>query len=145
MSESFEKKLYTPRDIEGEPNIEELRQIKELERVLEQHPKFVGLALIGSIAQGYSIESSDIDVNVLFDTPIYYTAEAKEQFTGLYKSAQDKFQQGSRKEISMGFQNINPDFIFDGIEKLKRRPTKPSQLDCASHWGYVPFSYWTEN
>ena len=59
MPESFEKKLYTPRDIEGKPNNEALEQLRDIEDYLRGKyfsgdKKLIGVASMGSIVSGYS-------------------------------------------------------------------------------------------
>lgn len=84
--ESFEKKLYIPRDAEGEPNREELKKIREIENILKNHPAFVGLAPFGSIIKGYSKGDSDIDINIIYDsskTPSLTRTDIFLQFKGL--------------------------------------------------------------
>ena len=65
---SFETKLYNPRDIGGEPNTEEIKDIRYLENKLSQIPEFVSLSIHGSTVKGYSNETSDVDITILFDS-----------------------------------------------------------------------------
>ena len=40
--ESFETKIYMPRDVEGKPNTEALNLIREIEEKFENNPSFIG-------------------------------------------------------------------------------------------------------
>lgn len=67
--ESFEKKLFLARDIEGNPNYQEFKTIRLLETELSKDESFVGIAPFGSKMEGHSEQNkSDTDVLVLFDS-----------------------------------------------------------------------------
>lgn len=65
---SFSKKIYSFRNIEGEPNKQAIEAYRSLQEKLEKYPWFVGLAPLGSVARGYNIEGSDIDAKIFFDS-----------------------------------------------------------------------------
>ena len=50
--ESLEKKTYITRDIEGEPNIQELAEVRQIEAKLGTIPEFVSVVGEGSIFKG---------------------------------------------------------------------------------------------
>ncbi len=62
----MEDQLYVARDIEGEPNTEELKIIRQLEKELSGEEEFIGVAPHGSVVTGYSVDTSDIDLMVLY-------------------------------------------------------------------------------
>lgn len=72
------RKLYVARNVEGEPNREELKVIKNIEKALSKNPNFIGIAPFGSVVGGYKAipeynettretEGSDLDIHVLYD------------------------------------------------------------------------------
>jgi predicted nucleotidyltransferase len=65
---SLEQKLYNPRNIEGEPNTDDLQDVRFLESKLSKIPEFVSLSIQGSIVKGYSDKSSDVDLTIFFDS-----------------------------------------------------------------------------
>jgi predicted nucleotidyltransferase len=111
--ESFEKKLYLARDLEGAPNHEQIEVIRALEKRLEENETFVGLAPFGSVVSGYSTKESDLDVYALYDWPLGISSETW--------NAQkiDEIKQEIEKEygIKINFipQNINPEHIVHDI------------------------------
>ena len=66
--ESFERKTYVPRDIEGEPLKQEFAEVRQIEARLDNVSEFVSIISEGSISKGYSVESSDIDLVLLYDS-----------------------------------------------------------------------------
>lgn len=73
--ERMKTKLYIPRNVEGKPNTEKLGIIKDVEKVLSKCPAFIGLAPFGSVVSGTNMESSDIDMFVLYDVAIPKTTD----------------------------------------------------------------------
>ena len=63
----FENKLYIARDVDGEPNRDELEIIRGLEERLSDEESFIGIAPFGSVIGGYNDETSDIDLYVLYN------------------------------------------------------------------------------
>ncbi|MBI2035803.1 MAG: nucleotidyltransferase domain-containing protein [Candidatus Liptonbacteria bacterium] len=82
--ESFEGKLYNPRDVEGKPNTEALEQLRDVEKDLKNNPAFIGIVPGGSRIKGYSIEGSDIDVLILFDSSKIDSEKDKNDFLTEY-------------------------------------------------------------
>ncbi|MFA6189984.1 MAG: nucleotidyltransferase domain-containing protein [Candidatus Staskawiczbacteria bacterium] len=65
--ERMETKLYLARDIDGEPNSEELQAIRQLEQELSSREDFIGIAPYGSVVAGYNTDNSDLDLIILYD------------------------------------------------------------------------------
>ena len=65
--ERFSNKLYSPRDIEGNPNFETFRVVDTIYEALAEESDFVGVEPFGSTMKGYSHEESDFDVRILVD------------------------------------------------------------------------------
>ncbi len=71
----METKLYIARDIEGNPNREDLRAIREIEEELKKHPCFIGIAPFGSTMRGYGenypvykrIHGTDLDITIIYN------------------------------------------------------------------------------
>lgn len=60
-------KFVNPRDIEGRPQAEMLRYIRELfETFGMTDPRFSGAVIVGSTVKGYGQRNSDIDANVFY-------------------------------------------------------------------------------
>lgn len=105
--ESFERKLFIPRDVEGMPNKEELESARYFERALAPYKEFVGLSLLGSIIAGYSAEGSDIDIHILWDA-----SENPSSISALLKKAYElrrelKEIRGEEVQYDFTFLNIN--------------------------------------
>lgn len=64
----FEKKLYSFRDIKGEPNKGISKFIKKFNNEFSENPAHIGIVLRGSRVKGYSTEISDFDLVVLYDS-----------------------------------------------------------------------------
>lgn len=62
------KKLYVIKDIEGKKNTKTIETIRGLEVKLKQYPWFIGLGLMGSTVRGYSVQTSDIDGKIIYDS-----------------------------------------------------------------------------
>ena len=60
-------KLYDTRKLNGEPNKELFKVVREIEENLSVYPAFIGLAPFGSQTKGYSKEESDFDIHLLAD------------------------------------------------------------------------------
>lgn len=100
-SESFEKKLYDPKDVEGVPNTRALELIREIEQKFENNPAFVGTVPRGSMVHGYSTETSDLDLLILFDS-----SKIRKEFDD--NSFQREYtQQG----VQLFFLDVNPDLV----------------------------------
>lgn len=110
--ESFERKLFIPRNVEGEQNQKELEVIRTLEERLKDHPAFVGLAPGGSVMRGYSNEFSDIDIWVIFDP--------------------SKVPPDDHERINKGGSNIFRDFRERGVHFFFIS-LSPKALDLGSH------------
>jgi len=65
---SFENKIYSVRSLEGRQNTREISEIREIEGKLKEIPGFVAIIGEGSTFKGYSVETSDIDLLILFDS-----------------------------------------------------------------------------
>jgi len=64
----FEEKLYDVQNIKGERNMELSQLVKELNKAFSRHPAHIGIILRGSKVKGYSTETSDFDMVVLYDS-----------------------------------------------------------------------------
>ena len=81
---SLENKLYIARNIEGEPNTEVLNDLRDFDKEMSQIPEFISLCPQGSTVRGYSVDKSDIDLAILYDsggikynTPEYWEVQKK--------------------------------------------------------------------
>ena len=109
QTESFKKKLYIARDVEGRSNSRELRVLRVLEEKLEIDPTFIGLAPYGSSFSGYNVEGSDIDVHALYDWPI--NSKTTERDIQNTKDVAKKIIEQQGIKIQLNVANINPDII----------------------------------
>jgi predicted nucleotidyltransferase len=114
--ESFEKKLFIPRDAEGNPNTEALQEVREIEGRLEAHQAFVGVQIFGSTLGGYSIESSDLDIKILYDA-----AESESEIEGQLATIMNSviaetLNDPSRKQVRYRTSNINIDLMISDLE-----------------------------
>src|SRR3989344_5864417 len=100
--ESFEKKLYDPKDIEDVPNTRALELIREIEDKFNGNPAFVGIVPRGSMVHGYSTEKSDLDILVLFDSSKIQTNIDDKSFQ------RDYIERG----VQFFFLNINPSLVI---------------------------------
>ncbi|MGA2418173.1 MAG: nucleotidyltransferase domain-containing protein [Candidatus Staskawiczbacteria bacterium] len=88
--ERMETKLFLARDIEGEPNKEDLEKIRELEDALKKFNSFIGIGIFGSTMSGYENENSDLDIDIFYDSSLQ-TASEKEKFKDLCEELAKKF------------------------------------------------------
>jgi len=105
--ESLEKKTYIPRNIEGEPLVQEITEIRQIEAKLDNIPEFISVVGEGSIFKGYSVEVSDIDLVLLYDS------------SGL-KYNSDKYWE-QRKELFESAKNVKEE-IWEQRKEKKQRP-----------------------
>lgn len=125
----FENKLYIARDVEGEPNRDDLEIIRGLEERLSEEKSFVGIAPFGSVVGGYSTKESDIDLYVLYDSnDVVEFLRLKESCEEYKNSIWDKIQ----KKLQIIFTNVDPQMI---IEDLKRgvKPNNPGESISTSN------------
>lgn len=104
--ESFKEKLYDPRDVEGNPNIRVLELIREIEEKFKNNPAFVGIVPRGSTVHGYSTETSDLDLLILFDSSKIQTALDDNSFQSEYM----------RQGVQFFFLDVNPDLVTHDLE-----------------------------
>lgn len=71
----FSKKLYDPRNIDGDSRNETFEMIRTLHQALEKYPEFIGIDPFGSTIKGYSNGESDIDICILIDSESCDTEE----------------------------------------------------------------------
>lgn len=109
--EFIENKLYTARDIEGEPNFKELEMIRQLEDRLNKNESFVGIAPFGSMVSGYSTAESDIDIFVLYDDPGITKIDNLEEQAELWEREIKR----SGIDADILFQNINLKLILQDL------------------------------
>ncbi|MEK7083003.1 MAG: hypothetical protein AAB972_02430 [Patescibacteria group bacterium] len=107
--ESFEKKLYIPRDVEGKPNKEALEEIRELEKQFAKSPMFVGIAPTGSMVEGYSTVSSDIDIHILFDATPDNEDKVYNELREIALESQRVRKQEGKRDLGDIYENINPE------------------------------------
>ena len=110
--ESFKKKLYIPRDLEGETNTKELSFLHKLEKeISDKFPSFVSLAPFGSAVTGYKTETSDLDVHALYDFPRVgmFAERGENEYVRHLRANADKI--AAEEKIEMHFLpvNISPD------------------------------------
>lgn len=122
----FENKLYIMRDVEGEPNREELEIVRGLEEYLSDDESFVGIAPFGSVVGGYNIEESDIDLYILYDS-----FDPSKKVLGWDENLKSKTVQYTSEVLKNkgiflhpNFQNVNPEFILQGFKKDKSYPIR---------------------
>lgn len=119
--ESFEKKLYIPRNSEGEPNQRTLEIIRELEEKFEQNPAFIGIVPRGSTVHGYSTERSDIDLLILFDSSKITPDKDDNSFTYEYHMM----------GVQFFYLSINSDHVLHDIELNPDKDGVPIQTLAA--------------
>lgn len=105
--ESFEKKLYIPRNIEGKPNTEALGVIREIDEKFKDNPAFVGVVPKGSVVHGYSNEKSDVDMLILYDS----------SKGGIVDGIRNKFAlEFIDKNIHAMYSDVNPEDILRNFD-----------------------------
>lgn len=115
--ESFEKKLHIARSVEGNPNIEGIEIIRQLEREMSKYESFVGLAPFGSTLSGYGNKESDVDVLILYDEPDINSAD-KSDYDKLWPRAfewQEEMQKNGHK-VDFILQNVNLDYLLRSLK-----------------------------
>lgn len=109
--ERLETKLFIPRDVNDEPNTEEIAKIRELEKEFTENPDFggafVGLGIFGSLLSGYSSEESDIDLVVLYD--------GKKTKPKASQIRNEVLSSGETKDVTLAVADINPENISAGL------------------------------
>ena len=74
MEDWWKRKLFNPRDIEGEPVKEQLDYVRELfELARKKDSRLKGVTIVGSTLKGYSSPRgehiSDTDITIIYDRP----------------------------------------------------------------------------
>jgi len=88
--ERFETKLFIPRNVDDEPNTQEIAEIRKLEEELSNNPAFIGIAPFGSVMTGYSNEQSDIDARILYDADMINDRKKFDTAKNFSKSSNEK-------------------------------------------------------
>ena len=119
--ERMETKLYVARDIEGEPNREELEIVRKIEKELSVYPAVIGIEVFGSVVGGYGNEESDIDIRILYDNSKFEDEEAHANFlTGAMKNIFPEWRGGpfvkDGKEIHFVPEIISADLIVKRVK-----------------------------
>ncbi|TSC95072.1 MAG: hypothetical protein CEN87_84 [Parcubacteria group bacterium Licking1014_1] len=117
FKQESEQKLYIIRDIEGQPNREELEIVREIEKKLSKHPSFIGLALFGSVISGVSTESSDIDLYVLCDESKFKDEKDYLDFTKTLKNTSIEQSERSNKKIQAILEIVTIEGIIAEIKR----------------------------
>ncbi len=126
--ESFEKKLYIARNVEGEPNEQKLAILRELEKRLAEEESFVGLAPFGSAVGGYSTEESDLDVYALYDFPKGAPLDFWRNVHQEIKKIKLEIEKEQKIKIHLISTNINPQFIIDNIKLGVESKNNPGEF-----------------
>lgn len=151
--ESFEKKIYIPRDIDGEPRIQELTEVRQIEAKFDDFPEFVSVVGEGSIFKGYSVETSDIDLVLLYDSSDrkYNSDEYWEQRRELSETAkkikeeiweQRKEEKQRPRNITFRLIDVNQDILenqfkrkrYDQLAYLLKLSTGKKIESYRSYW-----------
>lgn len=102
------EKLFDVRTFEGTVNHSAISDIREIERSLNCYPPFIGIAVRGSTTRGYSTDSSDLDLVLLYDSNVHFNTENEEKrFYHIRMSAWHCFITDSRR-VEMTEKDINP-------------------------------------
>lgn len=140
----METKLYVVRDVDGEPNREEIEIVRELEKELSKHPAFIGVSLFGSAISGYStnqeefnsefgtIDKPDLDLYVLYDLKKFSEDQDVSDFYSLVKEIIFDIVRKHHKEIDVKKMGINRKEIIEGIRLLPTQERNTStEIDLA--------------
>ncbi len=106
----YKEKLIIPRDLEGEPNAEVIKILRQFETELEKYEWFVAVVPFGSTSLGYNNESSDIDVKIIYDVA---QTENDKNFREHIKGLKDNLEKSERVKIHTLLSIFNVD-AFDG-------------------------------
>ena len=123
---SLEEKLYIARNIEGEPNTEVLDSLRDFDKEMSQISEFISLCPQGSTVRGYSVDKSDIDLAILYDsggakynTPEYWEVQKKiaERAQEIKSEIWDATKQVSErpKNFQFRFGDINHDVMESNL------------------------------
>lgn len=119
-------KLYVPRDVEGAPNKEELKELRELDSEFAQHPAYIGAAPYGSAVGGYKPRGnrdlnnffnklSDVDIAVMYDSDKIEDNETR--LLAFAYFAQVCIEKGRE---SRGRKIISPDIIGVSLDSITK-------------------------
>ncbi|MFZ2188926.1 MAG: hypothetical protein WAV73_05190 [Candidatus Moraniibacteriota bacterium] len=127
--ESLEKKVFNPKDIEGNFNKETLSIVRDIHESLEKEKGYVGLIIFGSSVQGYySNENSDLDIYFMHDSSSYernnfFGKKQKEDYyhrvRGLLREVEDSALNKHGKEIHIPnwyWCDINPKKVIPKLQ-----------------------------
>lgn len=141
----FKTKFINPRNIEGEPQIEQLEYTRELfEKLGEKDERFSGIAILGSAVKGYSHkEDSDIDVMIFYyeeseqEADTLWRATFKKDFSRLKEAFDLEREKNGKKSFKIdtipGEINLGTDFGID--------PVKPNKIPTQKLMKYSPVFY----
>ncbi len=105
------KKLYILRNVDGEPNYDEISILRKIENKLIENEAYIGLAPFGSVVSGYNIEGSDLDIYALYDRPKGTGSDAVRSIKDLKKEVEDDV----GIKINLIEENINSEMIKQDI------------------------------
>jgi hypothetical protein len=128
--ETLEKKVFNPKDIEGNYNKETLNIARGIHASFEKEKGYVGLIVFGSAVQGYySNENSDLDVYFMYDSSLYeeknfFGKKQKEAYccrvNGLIKEIGDHVLDNYAKRIHVPnwfWCDINPQKLTERLQQ----------------------------
>ena len=129
--ESLENKLYSVRGVEKKPNLQETGEMRLIESELRSIPEFVAVVPQGSLVKGYSAESSDMDLAILYDSSgvSYNTKEYWEQRNTLSEAMKklklDLWEKRKRdkqnlRNVSFRLYDVNQDVLENKFLPEKR-------------------------
>ena len=114
--ESFKNKLYIARNVEGDPNNEDLALLHSLQEKLADKKGFVGIAPFGSIVTGYSSTESDFDLVDLYDDPDDYPDARNGNIGNELWMEILKLTDGLKRKINIFGQNVNLELFLHSME-----------------------------
>lgn len=134
--EYLQNKVYVARNVEGEPNLHAMSSIRKIEKKLKSIPQFISLLPEGSMFKGYSVNKSDLDLTILFDSGgIKPTSrEYVEMRNSIFSVAQEAKLELWEEMDSLGLFKTNFDFVCIDIntESLETNILRKSFKEVSS-------------
>ncbi|MFA5830970.1 MAG: hypothetical protein WC878_04030 [Candidatus Paceibacterota bacterium] len=112
-------KLYDTHKLNGEPNKELFKIVREIEERLLPYRAFIGLAPFGSQTKGYSVKDSDFDIHLLADNSDSLAFDKLETVTVSFLSELRKKENKDGGRINFEPEKIDMSQIYDCLEQVE--------------------------
>lgn len=130
------EKLFDLRDLYGNPKFENIENLRMLNEAVSSNPSIVGIAPYGSTVGGYSIEDSDYDLRIIWDSSKTNNKDALEAVKEVHNSIKKAIGDIPRienKKVTFIEHDINPNLVIEALNSDHPNAINSSVYNSLAH------------